>query len=217
LTLDIIAAWLPRLGQAAALTLGLFAVVACLSATAGLAMALTERVGGRIYAAISWFFRGVPELIILLICYLGLPQIKIDLGPVGSAILGFTLIGMVYDYEVFRAALKAVPAGQYDAARALGLTNLQTIRKVVLPQVFRIALTPWMTYATGALKRMSIASAIAVSEIMHVTKQAIAVTDMPFTFIFFAFALYAGVSSLLMIGDLVLNRRLDYLRRAARA
>lgn len=180
-------------------------------------MALTERLSGsrwlpRVYGGISWFFRGVPELIILLICYLGLPQIKVDLGPVGSAILGFSLIGMVYDYEVFRSALAAVPPGQYDAARALGLNTHLTIRKVIMPQVLRIALTPWMTYATGALKRMSIASAVAVSEIMHVTKQAISVTNMPFTFIFFAFALYAGVSSLLMLGDVWLGRRLDYVR-----
>jgi ABC-type amino acid transport system permease subunit len=88
------------------------------------------------------------------------------------------------------------------------------LRLVVIPQMARIALGPWATYATGALKRMSIASAVSVSEVMYVTKQAISATGKPFEFIFLAFALYAGISSILLGIEVLVARRMDGLHRA---
>jgi His/Glu/Gln/Arg/opine family amino acid ABC transporter permease subunit len=201
--MDVVIAWLPRLGQAALVTCGLFAVIAVLSTLAGLAMALSEsgpggRVLARVYLGVTGVLRGIPELVVLLFCYLGLPMLGVDLGPAGSAILGFALVGCAYDYQVFRGALAAVPAGQIEAARALGLSRWHAM-----------AITPWITYATGAVKRLSIASAIAVAEIMHVTKQAIAVTGQPFQFIVLAMVLYGGLASVMMVAEMVVSRRLQ--------
>jgi His/Glu/Gln/Arg/opine family amino acid ABC transporter permease subunit len=225
--LEIVLPWLPRLGNAALLTVGLFLIVALLSGITGLTMALVElshddqdkhaglrRLLGRLFALYSGLFRGIPELVVLLICFLGLPQLGIELGPVQSAVLGFWLVGGAYDYQVFRGALSSVPRGQFEAGRSLGLTPWQVLRLVVIPQMARIALGPWATYATGALKRMSIASAVSVSEVMYVTKQAISATGKPFEFIFLAFALYAGISSILLGIEVLVARRMDGLHRA---
>ena len=218
--LDVVLPWLPRLGSAALLTIALFLVVVTLSGASGLAMALLELPRERIatrrfFSVFSWLFRGIPELVVLLICFLGLPQIGLELGPVQSAVLGFWLVGCAYDYQVFRGALRSVPAGQYEAGRALGLGQWQLLRCVVIPQMFRIALGPWATYAVGALKRMSIASAVSVSEVMYVSKQAISATGKPFEFIFLAFALYASIGSVLLGIELLVARRVDYLKRAS--
>ncbi len=225
--MDIILPWLPRLGNAALLTVGLFLAVALLSGITGLAMALAElvhddqdkraglrRMLGRLFTLHSGLFRGIPELVVLLLCFLGLPQIGLELGPAQSAVLGFWLVGSAYDYQVFRGALASVPRGQFEAGRSLGLTPWQVLRHIVIPQMGRIALGPWATYATGALKRMSIASAVSVSEVMYVTKQAISATGKPFEFIFLAFALYAGISSILLGIEVLVARRMDGLSRA---
>jgi His/Glu/Gln/Arg/opine family amino acid ABC transporter permease subunit len=214
---EIVWPWLPRFLEAAWLTLQIFVVVSALGTVAGLAVALLERgAAGRVLrplaATYSWVFRATPELVVLLFCFLGLPSLGIEIGPLAAAILGFTLIGAAYEYEVFRGALRAVPAGQYEAARALGIPWPSMMRRIVLPQVLRIAVTPWVTYATGSVKRISIASAVAVSEIMYVTKQAISFTNASFEFILLATLLYGTMASAMMLLERVLARRFDHLR-----
>jgi His/Glu/Gln/Arg/opine family amino acid ABC transporter permease subunit len=214
---EIVWPWLPRFLEAAWLTLQIFVVVSAMGTAAGLALALLERgAAGRLLrplaAVYSWIFRATPELVVLLFCFLGLPSLGLEIEPVAAAILGFTLIGAAYEYEVFRGALRAVPAGQYEAARALGIPWPSMMRRIVLPQVLRIAVTPWVTYATGSVKRISIASAVAVSEIMYVTKQAISFTNAPFEFILLATLLYGTMASAMMLLERVLARRFDHLR-----
>jgi His/Glu/Gln/Arg/opine family amino acid ABC transporter permease subunit len=201
----------PRLVDATLLTLWLFVVTTLFSTLIGLALAvlasLSPRGVGWPLAAYSWFMRGVPELVVLLAAYLLLPYAGFDPGPVGAAIIGFVAISSAYEAEIFRAGLAAVPAGQHEAARALGMPLAVRLRRIVLPQALPIVAGPWLTYATGAVKRISIASAVAVSEIMHVTKQAISVTNRPFEFILIAVFLYGGMASLLMAAEAALARR----------
>lgn len=223
--MEVLIPWLPRLGSATLLTLGLFLLIALLSGTTGLTMALLEQSGGKTsrkvlkwtFTLFSGFFRGIPELVVLFACFLGLAQVGLELGPIQSAVLGFWLVGAAYDYQVFRGALNSVPRGQYEAGRALGLSPWQVLRFVVIPQMFRIALGPWATYATGALKRMSIASAVSVSEIMYVTKQGIAATGKPFEFIFLALVLLAGICSMLLAIEVLVSRHMNFARRVAAA
>lgn len=210
---DQVLTFAPRLVDATALTLWLFAVTSALSTLIGAALAvLASAIGPAVswpLAAYSWFMRGLPELVVLLGCYLLLPYAGLDVGPIGAAVIGFTAIGAAYEAEIFRAGLAAVPPGQYEASRALGMPPTVYWRRIVLPQVIRIVAGPWITYATGSIKRISIASAVAVSEIMHVTKQAISVTNRPFTFIVIAVVLYGGMASLLMIAEWSIGRRYD--------
>ena len=96
--------------------------------------------------------------------------------------LAFALVGAAYDYQVFKGALAAVPVGQYEVGRALGMPAWVVYWKVVLPQMLPLAKKGWITYAIGTVKRIPIASAISVSEILYVTKQGIAATNAPFLF-----------------------------------
>lgn len=196
--------WLPRLLWSALLTFGLAAVIFTLSGVLGLSLAVITvpgrsrrlRQGAELLSAV---FRALPELLLLFLVFFGGPQIGIDMGPVGSTVLAFTLVGTAYDYQVFKGALSAIPQGQYEAGQALGLSPRQVFRLVILPQLLPLARHSWITFAIGTVKRLSIASAISVSEIMYVTKQAIAATNAPFLFLFLAVGLYILIITPLLI------------------
>ncbi len=201
---------LPRFAAATWLTVWLFATVMALSTACGALLGILAEVTGRIVrwplAVYSWVFRGLPDLVVLLACYLVLPAVGVDLGSIGSAILGLTLIGTAFQFEMFRAGFAAIDPRQFEAARALGIPLSAAIRRIVLPQVARIIVKPWITYAAGKVKGLSIASAIAVMEVMAVTRQTIAVTDHPFLLILFAAAIYGTIASVLMTVDVLYTR-----------
>lgn len=205
--LDLALAWMPRLLWAAALTLILAAVIFTISAVFGLLLAIIDRRASKwVHRAIeifSGFFRSIPELVILFLFYFGGRQIGLQFGPVWSTILAFGLVGIAYDYQVFKGALRAVPEGQFDAAKSLGMRPWQAYVAVVLPQMLPIARKGWITYAIGTIKRISIASAVSVSEIMFVTKQAIAASNAPFLFLSIAVGLYI----IIVMPLLVFNER----------
>ncbi|MCZ8312150.1 MAG: ABC transporter permease subunit [Magnetospirillum sp.] len=195
---DLALAWLPRFFAAAALTIGLSAAIFALSGLVGLALALAvheakSAAPRRALEVFSGFFRAVPELVVLFFVFFGGIQIGLDLGPIGATLVAFGLVGIAYDFQVFKGALAAVSPGQFEAGRALGFGRAKLYAFVVLPQMLPIARKGWLTYAIGTVKRVSIASAVSVSEIMYVTKQAIAATNAPFLFLSIAVALYIAV------------------------
>lgn len=201
------AAWAPRLLWAAALTLAVAAVVFAVSGLVGLVLALASRGAPR---ALRWtvegfsgVFRAIPELVVLFAVFFGGRQMGLSLDPVTSTIVAFGLVGIAYDFQVFKGALAAVPEGQFEAGRALGLKPWQVHAAVILPQLLPLARKGWITYAIGTIKRISIASAISVSELMYVTKQAIAATNAPFLFLSLATGLYV----LIVMPLLVFNER----------
>ena len=92
-----------------------------------------------------WLLRGTPLMLQLLFVYYGLPFIPgigIRLDDFQAAIFAFVLNYAAYFCEIFRAGIQAIPKGQYEAARTLGMNYVQTMRRIVLPQVFRIILPP---------------------------------------------------------------------------
>jgi polar amino acid transport system substrate-binding protein len=120
-----------------------------------------SRTAARIYIEL---FRGTPVLLQLLVIYYGMaPYWK--LGPMEAAILGLGLNYGAYEAEVYRGALLAIPRGQTEASKALGLGPLQTLRHVLLPQAFRIALPAMTNDFVSLLKDSSLVSAIAVIEL----------------------------------------------------
>jgi His/Glu/Gln/Arg/opine family amino acid ABC transporter permease subunit len=205
---EILIDWLPRLVSAAVLTIVLAAVIATLGGIFGLALALAlfgreSPASRRAVETYSGIFRSLPELVVLFFFYFGAIQIGVDIGPVGSTIIAFTLVASAFDYQVFKGALAAIPFGQVEAGRALGLRYHVIYGRIILPQMLPLAKKGWITYAIGTVKRISIASAISVSEILYVTKQGIAVTNAPFLFLGTAVVLY-----ILMVSPLlVLNER----------
>ena len=117
-----------------------------------------------------WLMRGTPALVQLIIIYTGLPQFGITLGVIPSAILGLGLNEGAYLAEIFRAGIGAVPNGQFEAARALGLNRAQLMRLVVLPQAMRIIVPPLGNAFNGLMKTSSLASVISMTELLRRTE-----------------------------------------------
>jgi polar amino acid transport system permease protein len=114
-----------------------------------------------------WFFRGTPLLIQMVMIYSGLPQLGIRFGVLTSVIVALVLNEAAYMAEIIRGGFLAIPAGQRDAAKALGLSRWQALHKVLLPQATRIILPALGNQVNGLLKATSIASVISMEELMR--------------------------------------------------
>jgi polar amino acid transport system permease protein len=114
-----------------------------------------------------WFFRGTPLLIQMVMIYSGLPQIGIRFGVLTSVIVALVLNEAAYMAEIIRGGFLAIPVGQRDAAKALGLSRWQVMSKVLLPQATRVILPALGNSVNGLLKATSIASVISMEELMR--------------------------------------------------
>lgn len=149
------------------LLLGLIA----LGLVVGIAVAIVEVYAPRPLAFLatgySWFFRGVPELVLLFLFYFGPSQFGVEISAFLAAVLALGFRSSAYQAQIFRGALQSISHGQMMAARALGLSRLQAIRCVVLPQALRLSLAGWSNEFSSVLKDTSLASTIGLVEVMR--------------------------------------------------
>jgi aspartate/glutamate/glutamine transport system permease protein len=121
-------------------------------------------------AGYTEFFRNIPLLTVLFFIYFGLPialrRVNLELDGVSSAIIGLGLYTGAYVGEVIRAGLGTVSKGNIEAARSLGLSFMQMIRYVQLPQALRVAIPPLGTLLIALLKNTSLASTISVADLL---------------------------------------------------
>lgn len=110
-------------------------------------------------------FRNTPVLVQLFIIYFGLGQFGIQLSPFTAASLGLGMNGSAIVFEIVRSSLQAVATGQGEAAAAIGMTKLQSLRYVVAPQAVKLALPSIGNYSIGLVKDTSLASAVALPEL----------------------------------------------------
>ncbi len=119
-----------------------------------------------------WFFRGTPALLQLYILYFGVPQLfdnqtlTNELTAFRAAIIAFGVNEGAYMTEIVRSGILSVEAGQMDAAKSLGMTQLQAMRHVVLPQALRVVVPPTGNEFIAMLKNSSLASAIGLVELL---------------------------------------------------
>ena len=112
------------------------------------------------------FIRATPLILQLIYLYYVLPSAGIRLDPITTAILGLTLNYSAYMSEVYRGGIEAIPSGQWEAARSLGLRAWPTLRKIILPQAFRIVLPALGNYLIALFKDTALASVVTVQELM---------------------------------------------------
>lgn len=157
------AAWvtirLTFLSMAVAMTLGLFVAVCRLFGPPPV------RVAALVYVEL---FRGTPLLLLLTFLYYGLPSVGIALTAWEVAIIGFGLNYAAFEAEIYRSSILSVPQGQWEAARALGMNDVTTFRRIIFPQAIRTALGPMTNDFVAMFKDTSLVSVIAVVEL---TKQ----------------------------------------------
>jgi len=144
-----------------------------------------------------WVIRGTPALIQIFIVYFGLPQIGIKLNPFAAGVIALALGSGAYVAEIIRSGLKAIPKGQYDGARSIGLGTMELYRRIVLPQVLRIIIPALTNEAINTLKNTSLLSAITVLELTLHTQTMIAATFRPFEFYLLAAMLYLIMTTVL--------------------
>ncbi len=111
------------------------------------------------------FFRGTPVLVQLLFLYFGLPAIGLAMPSWLTALVGLGLNYAAYESQVYRAALSAIPRGQWEASYSLGMSPLLAFRRIILPQAFRIALPPMTNDFVSLFKDTSTAYAISLWEL----------------------------------------------------
>jgi polar amino acid transport system permease protein len=151
-------------------------------------------------------FRGTPVLVQLFLVYYGLPQFGLTFSAYTSAYIALGLNSGAYQSEYFRGAIQAISAGQMLAARSMGMTRIQAIRYVIIPQAFRYALPAWSNEVVSMVKITSIVYLIAVPEMLYVAKELMAKYFNPFqTYI------TVGIIYLVVIGLLTLV--LNYIER----
>lgn len=124
-------------------------------------------------------FRALPMLILLIMLYYALPFMGVRLTSFTAAVLALSLVLSAFSAEVFRAGIAAIPKGQIEAARALGLHFGTTLRRVVLPQAIRIVIPPLTSNCVGIFKETSLASVVALPELLKQGNDAQALTANP--------------------------------------
>ena len=170
-SLSLVISYLPSLFRAALVTIVLSCVAMALAVALGIGIASGRIYGGGLTrAALTGYVelvRGTPVLLQLFVLYYGLSSV-VRLPAFVAALLGLGLNYAAYESEIYRGALEAVPKGQLEAARTLGLTEGQVLRLVRGPQAFRLALAPMTNDFVALLKDSSLVSVVTVVEL---TKQ----------------------------------------------
>lgn len=158
-------------------TLWLSAIVIPLGAFAGLALAVTmtqarSRILRGLVIGYIDFFRAFPPLVLLILVYFGWPFLGIEIGKLSAVIIAFVLNNASYYAEVFRAGLEGVAKGQMEAARSTGLTRTQALLYVVIPQAVRNVLPDLVGNSIEVLKLTTIASVVALPELLRAARNA---------------------------------------------
>lgn len=123
-----------------------------------------------------WFWRGTPVILQLLLMYFGLRQLFEDdlfrdnWTRFRVGVITFALNEAAYMAEIVRSGMQSVESGQMDAARSLGMTNLQAVRRVILPQAFRVMVPPTGNELIAMLKNTSVLFAIGVVELLNAAR-----------------------------------------------
>jgi polar amino acid transport system permease protein len=179
--LPVIEKYLPALLSGFRVTLALAGAVVTLGILLGLALAMVRafrfRVVNWLIVAFVDLFRTLPQLVVLVFAYFGLPYAGITISAFMAATLGLGLVLSAFAEEAFWAAITAIPRGQWEAARSTGLSFAQSLGSVVMPQAVRIAI-PLLTNRTIAItKGTALASVIAVPEILDKAQSAMSLSS----------------------------------------
>jgi polar amino acid transport system permease protein len=215
--------WAGHLLKGAAVTLALALVAAPFGFGGGLALAVMRLASGRVLRSVgdayTTFFRGIPDLLALFIVYFGLQALldrlshlfgsalHFEVSAFAAGVIALSVVVAAYSSEVWIASLNAVPPGQQEAARSLGLNPRHVFFLVLLPQVGRVALPGLGNIWTILLKDTSLISTLAVTDLLRAASEASRATIRPLVFYGAATALYLIFSILSGILQSYLERR----------
>jgi polar amino acid transport system permease protein len=217
-----------RILEGARVTIELTAIAMAIGIVLGVVLAVMRLSPNPLVSGSSWlyiwFFRGTPVLVQLLFWYnIAALYPKINLGipfgpafihadantlitPFAAAILGLGLNEGAYMAEIVRAGIISVDEGQADAAQSLGMTRLQTMRRIVLPQAMRVIIPPTGNETISMLKTSSLASVIVVTELLYAAQLIYSVNFKTIQLLIVASIWYIVCTSILYVGQFYLER-----------
>ena len=144
--MDYVIRIIPQMLEGSIVTAQIFFCTIVLSLPLGLILSMGRasrfKVLQSIIAFYVWVMRGTPLMLQLLFFYFALPAVGIRFDDFTAAMIAFVLNYAAYFCEIFRSGIQAIPKGQYEAAHTLGMNYVQTMRRIIMPQVFRIILPP---------------------------------------------------------------------------
>ena len=190
----------------------------------GLFVCLMKMSNNKILRAIAgtyiWIIRGTPMLVQSYVVFFGFPQLiqmfvpGFRLDAFTAGVITLSLNAGAYLAEIFRSGIQAVPKGQTEAARSLGLSSTKTMMKVVLPQAFKITIPSLVNQFIISVKDTSILSAIGLAELTNMTKQYVGKSFEFFASYVYLAAYYLVFVSLLMLLSNYIEKRLKYERKS---
>ena len=208
---DVIVKWLPKLLEGAYLTLELVAIAVLVGLLIAIPLGMARSSRHWYVRALPFsyifFFRGTPLLLQLFLVYYGLAQFDaVRQGPLWPylrdpywcALIAMTMHTAAYIAEIIRGAIQAVPPGEVEAARSLGMSRAQTMWYIILPRAARIGLPAYSNEVILMLKASSLASTITLLELTGMARTIIARTYLPVE-IFFAAGLFYLVMTFVLV------------------
>ncbi len=201
LDFEAIIIFLPRLLQGAMTTVALTVAILAFATPLALIIAIFRYASGGVvngvFTVIGWFMRGVPPLLVLLTVFFVPSSFGFNIHPFTSATIAMITYMTFYFAEVFRGGLLNVPKGQFQAADSLGMSRMHMFRRIIVPQALPAVAPPYISHACGLLKGTSLASAVAVPELMRASKEIFSVNYMPLQVLLVSGVIYALLSSIL--------------------
>jgi polar amino acid transport system permease protein len=180
---EVMARYLPKIIEGFWLTVLLAALIVVAGLALGLLLAVIRAFGIR---PLNWLiifvvdlFRALPPLVIIVLLFFGLPAIGLGFSGFMATWLALTFVLMAFAEEIYWAGITAVPKGQWEAARAMGLRFLPTFFLVVLPQAIRITIPPLTNRTIAITKGTALGSVVGVAEILGSAQSAVAFSSNP--------------------------------------
>lgn len=172
--MDYILNIIPQMLDGCWISFQVFIITIVLSIPLGILLSL-GRVSGisilqKLIGFYVWVLRGTPLMLQIFFIYFVLPSVGIRLPDFESAILAFVLNYAAYFCEIFRAGIQAIPKGQYEAAHTLGMNYVQTMRRIILPQVIRVILPPISNETITLVKDTSLVYVLAMNDLMRTAR-----------------------------------------------
>ena len=227
--IEVAGEWLPAFLSGAWLTVQLVAISALLGLILAVPLALALAARTLALRALAYgyslFFRGTPLLVQIFLIYYGVGQFAwirasvlwtVLRDPYVCALIAFTLNTAAYSGELLRGGICAVPRGEIEAARAIGMRRALAYRLVILPRAFRIVLPAYSNELVMLLKASSLASTITLLDLMGVTRLAVAKTYASVEFFVLAGLVYYAMAAAISYGLAQIEKRANRYAAVAR-
>ena len=206
---------LPSLLDGASVSLQVFFIVLLLSIPLGAILAFLMQIPFRLLRYLLtvyiWIMRGTPLLLQLIFIYYVLPSVGISIDRMPAAIIAFTLNYAAYFAEIFRGGIASIPRGQYEAAKVLKFTPVQTVRYIILPQVIKIVLPSVFNEVITLVKDTSLVYVIGVGDLLLASRTA-ANRDASLAPMFIAGAIYLIMIGIVTLISKQVEKKYDYYK-----